>query len=1054
MDTNTPHWYAPLETILSLGSQADRPGSLARLHEARKSHLAQFFTPEALVGLIWRIASPAFNRATADGFQVALLDNSVGSGRMFWPADPALHQLYGCDLHAPSLTAVGDAAQAAGFGCSFEVAGMESARPQNMSACLLNPPYSIHLESPTLEAFPCTTWGRYGPNTSAMSHTYAVHQALDAADIVLAVLPTTYAEEIATDPSMTRLRAIVRLPRGAFREEGTEVSTCVVIFDSTPPPRVDRFDLASLEESIPDLSLTCRSTRKIGNPKLKILGIHDDGPAITLPVTGDNRVNVAHDGRWIKLKFFCGLTQARVLNAVMVDGIEAHRPPDHRYPKGVKYIGQGKLDIEVHLAQHDPETSFNTFLNTISDAGGSAVVDAGLRGYLSRRIRQSARERTPFAHTINVPEGWAGSGDTLTGTARQRFLANPGVWGSPVIQAGASIEFRALDDGRFGYKAGQMDITVSADELHQRFNVVEGKAISGWCTVHKGLLEAFPEQAKALRARAIALGLDSWLSWGFQLDDTIELTLKRSGIAALEMGLGKARIAVGLILLSGCHRGLICVESQLIPEIVRECKGLPIAPDSWKVIRSASDLDALTQINIISYERLRGRADLKGSHHTYARRLRRRFGIVVADEGHLMSNADSAQTQAVWNLSAKRRYILTGTPAANYPRCIMPLLAFVGGDGTHSQPYGYRRGYMEENWRQSMSQAERGISKFCDDFVSLEWVTNEFAETLSAGAKREIPKLANVDKYRATLAPWVKRRVSEEPAVALHISIPRPTKKVLEIPWDAGHLAHYLATAEDFMSFYRNAHKNKGKAANLIALLARIQAVQFAANCPQQEGKNRRIYMPITSKQRFAVDRLVTLADEGHKTLLFADNPRVLELLATQLTQQTGIAPVVFHGERSINDRTREMDERFRFSNQSPWMLATLGCAQTGLNLWQADTAVFYNRSWSAKTEDQALARLLRPQQTRDVTAEYWHLPGSIDTYQAQMVAAKSDAIRSGIDWATPELADTEFVHLDTLLGRFVEDLAGKMGVKRHKLRSVVSSFQPKEQLCLDLIAA
>jgi hypothetical protein len=62
-------------------------------------------------------------------------------------------------------------------------------------------------------------------------------------------------------------------------------------------------------------------------------------------------------------------------------------------------------------------------------------------------------------------------------------------------------------------------------------------------------------------------------------------------------------------------------------------------------------------------------------------------------------------------------------------------------------------------------------------------------------------------------------------------------------------------------------------------------------------------------------------------------------------------------------------------------------------------------------------------------------LRGSIDDYQEQMVSHKGDAIRAGLDWCTPELDDVEFLHLDTLLGRFVGDLAGLMGCRTHEVR-------------------
>ena len=65
------------------------------------------------------------------------------------------------------------------------------------------------------------------------------------------------------------------------------------------------------------------------------------------------------------------------------------------------------------------------------------------------------------------------------------------------------------------------------------------------------------------------------------------------------------------------------------------------------------------------------------------------------------------------------------------------------------------------------------------------------------------------------------------------------------------------------------------------------------------------------------------------------------------------------------------------------------------------------------------------------------------------------DAIRAGLDWATPELDDVEFAHIDTLLGRFCDDLSTRVGVKRHELRETVKALNTKAQLCLfDLKAA
>lgn len=78
-------WYDPLRAVESRGSRAERPGLLAGLAAARREHLGQFFTPDDVAALMWRIAEPAMNAALGDKYRyskISVLDNSVGSGRL------------------------------------------------------------------------------------------------------------------------------------------------------------------------------------------------------------------------------------------------------------------------------------------------------------------------------------------------------------------------------------------------------------------------------------------------------------------------------------------------------------------------------------------------------------------------------------------------------------------------------------------------------------------------------------------------------------------------------------------------------------------------------------------------------------------------------------------------------------------------------------------------------------------------------------------------------------------------------------------------------------
>jgi hypothetical protein len=65
-------------------------------------------------------------------------------------------------------------------------------------------------------------------------------------------------------------------------------------------------------------------------------------------VTTQKRVRISH-GRGIVLGFDCGFTEAMVLNRILdhrivpLEGL--------RLPKGFRYAGHGRFDIEVYLAQ-------------------------------------------------------------------------------------------------------------------------------------------------------------------------------------------------------------------------------------------------------------------------------------------------------------------------------------------------------------------------------------------------------------------------------------------------------------------------------------------------------------------------------------------------------------------------------------------------------------------------------------------------------------------------------------------------------------------------------
>ncbi|MCU6501967.1 SNF2-related protein [Rugamonas sp. A1-17] len=1015
-------WYEPLRNIISLGSQKQRISNMGELAAQRRQHLGQFFTPDHVAAFMWRIvAGCKFN---------SIFDNSIGSARLVQYADPAKHSIYGVDVHDGTVSQVKAVIHEAGFTCDILHAGMEEIHPKGMDLSLINPPFSIHLESALMKPFRgITRMGRFGPDSSAISEEYSLIQALEASKVVVALLPSTTAEYFTNFDGWNvkqRLRAVFHLPRTTFEDENANVSTSIVVFgDYKHAFKVHVETIVDWEQQIPDLKLAEAFKDRYEKPALRHKKLDASEPTITLPVTGDNRVHVALDGRRIKLKYFCGFTQARVANAVLVKRIFTS---DHnRLPAGVKYGGEGALDLEVHLMQHDPLASFEELLKKISDNGGTPVVPDMVRAAIERRHKESMRQSMPLSHTI-----WsrgAGQTDVLNGTAKKSHNVDPAKWVSPVIKQGELVEFRKNAAGTFSYTKAGKTYDITADDLEEKFTL-DGVS-EGWIEVHSGLRKAYPQHAAMLAKRAKTLGMTDWLTWDFQLDDAIELTMKpRGAIGAWKQGTGKSRLAAALLQLSGMKHGLMVLESRLIAEMVDQLNKVDISTAEINIIDEPEKLYTLKRINLISYERLRMPVGDKPKD-TYAKRLRRRIGILVADEGEKLSNTESDQTRAVWQVSAKKRYILTGTPIANYPRDSHGLMLFVGGDATAAQPYGYRRGHLEQNWISTMQYAKRGLDGIRDNFTVFDWVSHEFADSLREGAKREIPKIANVEKFRAWLAPLVKRRLIEEPAVAKHIKMPAVLEETIELGWEKQHLGLYLKTADDFADWYRNNDGERGN--NLAVLLAKLQAVHKALNCPQECDGDHRGYTGLTTKQEAVLQKLEKIAENGEKSILFAENPATVKLLHRELKKR-GVGSIPFHGGITIKKRVEEKNERFR-NGDVPHLLATKATAKSGYNEPQADYVLFYDQSWSHRIMNQAMCRPLRPERTKPLKVLHYIVEGSLDAYQAQMVAFKKDSADAGLDWATPELDGVEYLHMGTILQRFVDDLAKIKGVRSCDLR-------------------
>ncbi len=501
----------------------------------------------------------------------------------------------------------------------------------------------------------------------------------------------------------------------------------------------------------------------------------------------------------------------------------------------------------------------------------------------------------------------------------------------------------------------------------------------------------YPNLYKQRAKQLDKLGID-WL-YPFAKDDVIRMSMKDSNLLADYMGLGKTRKIIALGLLYGCKHNLIVVEARLKKDFINEFRTLKIT--DYKIIDDEKDLKNLKKFNIMSYNKL-WRPLNDRTKKTFGKALRNRCGFIAIDEGHGIKAKDSKQALAVRNLKARYKLISTGTPIANYPRNIFSLLVWGWGDGTELNKYGYYTPISDGYGYTS------GTRKFKEDFVTIEWVSPQFEQTLDTGRKaREMPKIKDIKKWHDMLAPKMMRRTWDEPDVMKCVRIPDAKIEELIIKPNQAQITHYKKWLDDFAAWFREQlekEKEGGHKIDQMIILAHLTKLQFASTIPQSPTTNCPGFEwtgDLTTKQAKTLEIIKEALANREKIIVYSERPEFQKFMQEELKKQ-GIASHIFIGEQGIDDRNDLLDD-FKM-NGTNVLLATTTCGGTGLNIPEANVVVIADTSWTPSRQIQAYSRILRPQQKKQPRIFLLRCDGTIDMYMRQLMNAKNDAINQGID--------------------------------------------------------
>lgn len=319
------------------------------------------------------------------------------------------------------------------------------------------------------------------------------------------------------------------------------------------------------------------------------------------------------------------------------------------------------------------------------------------------------------------------------------------------------------------------------------------------------------------------------------------------------------------------------------------------------------------------------------------------WGALLLDEAQFVKNTGTRAWSIARAMPARTKIAMTGTPIENNLMELWALLAIVA-DGLFPSARAFRDLYARP--------AESG--------------------------EDPVHAAATTARLRQRIRPLMLRRTKELVAAEL----PAKNDVRVNLPLAPGHRriydTHLQRERQKVLGLLEDMDKNRFTIFQSLTLLRRL-ALDAALIDPDA-------YEGVTSaKREYLVERLPELLAGGHRVLVFSQFTGYLKSIARALGEK-GIDHLYLDG--STRNRA-EVIEAFR-SGAAPVFLISLKAGGFGLNLTEADHVFIMDPWWNPAAEQQAVDRIHRIGQEREVHVYRLVAEGTIEEKVMQLKASKA----------------------------------------------------------------
>ena len=319
------------------------------------------------------------------------------------------------------------------------------------------------------------------------------------------------------------------------------------------------------------------------------------------------------------------------------------------------------------------------------------------------------------------------------------------------------------------------------------------------------------------------------------------------------------------------------------------------------------------------------------------------WGALLLDEAQFVKNTGTRAWSIARAMPARVKIAMTGTPIENNLMELWALLAIVA-DGLFPSARAFRDLYARP--------AESG----------------EDPAHAAATAAR----------LRRRIRPLMLRRTKELVAAEL----PAKNDTRVNLPLAAGHRriydTHLQRERQKVLGLLEDMDKNRFTIFQSLTLLRRL-ALDAALIDPEA-------YAGVSSVKRdYLVQQLPDLLEKGHRVLVFSQFTGYLKSISARLAEE-GIGHLYLDG--STRNRA-EVIEAFT-SGQEPVFLISLKAGGFGLNLTEADHVFIMDPWWNPAAEQQAVDRIHRIGQDKEVHVYRLVAEGTIEEKVMQLKESKA----------------------------------------------------------------